>query len=61
MLVVMLLTVLEILIESGTFYRHINDLGVVGRIDIDSYQTKEACLQPCQSDSSRIGIDLYPG
>ncbi len=28
------------------FYRHINDLGVVGRIDIDSFQSTEACLQP---------------
>ena len=25
------------------FYRHINALGVVGRIDIDSYQSTEAC------------------
>jgi len=28
------------------FYRHINDLGVVGRIGIDSYQSTEACLEP---------------
>lgn len=28
------------------FYRHINDLGVVGRIDIDSYQPTEACSEP---------------
>ena len=28
------------------FYRHINNLGVVGRIDIDSYQSTEACLEP---------------
>lgn len=28
------------------FYRHINDLGVVGRIDIDSYRSTEACLEP---------------
>ena len=28
------------------FYRHINDLGIVGRIDIDSYQPIEACLDP---------------
>ena len=28
------------------FYRHIDDLGIVGRIDIDSYQPTEACLEP---------------
>jgi DNA polymerase I-like protein with 3'-5' exonuclease and polymerase domains len=28
------------------FYNHINDLGIVGRIDIDSYQPTEACLEP---------------
>ena len=28
------------------FYRHINDLGVVGRVDIDSYRSTEACLEP---------------
>jgi len=28
------------------YYKHINDLGVVGRIDLDSYQSKEACSEP---------------
>ena len=27
------------------FYRQINDLGIVGRVDIDSYQSTEACIQ----------------
>jgi len=30
------------------FYRHINDLGVVGRIDIDTYQSTEACSEPIE-------------
>ena len=28
------------------FYGHINDLGVVGRVDIDTYQPIEACSEP---------------
>jgi len=28
------------------FYRHINYLGVVGRVDINSYRSTEACLEP---------------
>jgi len=28
------------------FYGHINELGIVGRVDIDSYQPIEACIQP---------------
>ena len=30
------------------FYGHINDLGVVGRVDIDTYQPIEACSEPIQ-------------
>jgi len=28
------------------FYKHINDLGVVGRIDFSTYQSTEACSEP---------------
>ena len=39
------------------FYNHINDLGIVGKIDLDSYQIKEVCSQPiCPIPDGLISI-----
>ena len=39
------------------FYNHINDLGIVGTIDLDSYQIKEVCSQPiCPISDGLISI-----
>jgi DNA polymerase I-like protein with 3'-5' exonuclease and polymerase domains len=40
------------------FYRHINELGVVGRIDIGSYQSTEACLEPVSPIPNGI-VSIY--
>ena len=40
------------------FYRHINELGVVGCIDIGSYQSTEACLEPVSPIPNGI-VSIY--
>jgi DNA polymerase I-like protein with 3'-5' exonuclease and polymerase domains len=42
----------------GDFYGHINNLGVVGKIDIDSCRPTEACLEPVRPISAGL-VSIY--